>query len=159
MIKVTDQDITMVTEGVIVQQVSCREHNSDTTESVMNHWPIIRENYLKTIKNETPKDLVNQVLKIDVDDNLTVVCIFLDSDYSNHNVQIRCPNDYFGLFYCLRMIAKEYEHRPIYIPHELGFEWGLDIYEWNAIRKMIDNVLSNCDDVTICNTNTGSDRF
>lgn len=90
MIKEINGNILDSTEGIMVQQVNCRNvMGAGLAKAIYDKWPNVKSEYHKFCMQYEPGDLLGKVLYVDVTPNQIVANVFGQLDYGRKKLYIQ----------------------------------------------------------------------
>lgn len=146
MLQTINRDITMITTGVIAQQVNCQGvMGGGLAAQIRRKWPVVYQEYSELYKTGQLILGYCQIINVDVFDNLWVANLAGQYNFG------RDPNIVYTNYIALKNALTKLkvwvdadnkatgETLPIYIPYQLGC--GLGNGKWDTVNRIIEEVI------------------
>ncbi len=106
-----------VSEGIVCHQISCDgQIQQGFSKRMYEQFPVLRREYFKTIRENTPENLFGKIKINNVEDNLMVASIFSRKKQGNAEKTGVCYTDEKILVSRIAAICDKYPDKPVYLP-------------------------------------------
>lgn len=144
--KIVNQDITTITEGIIAHQVNCTNHiGSGVAKALITKWPVVKTAYHGWCNEYPLEKRLGMLQMLSATDDVYIANCFTQFDkgydgnlYTNYEAIETC-------FKTLNQMNKTLYMTQIYIPYYYGC--GLGGGTWSVVASIIEK---ECPGVIAC---------
>ena len=142
-LKNKDDYLFGIKEGIICQQVNCKEvMGAGLAKAISDKFPIVKEKYLENYKKNKGIQLGSfQIIDVVVtsSDFLAVCNLYTQDNYGNSNITKKCYTDKELLINAIECVCFSNPNTKVYIPIKIGC--GLAGGNWEEIKEEIINLI------------------
>lgn len=148
--RVIEQNILDVKEGIIVHQVNCVGAIGGLAKAIFDKWPTAKRDYLSYVNMGSHRicdefsgmlgDMQHIIInsyRSDIAGGLSLVNLYAQDNISYNKRATNYAAFGSGLIK-LYSLSSVYDYKPIHFPYKIGC--GLGGGDWNIISAMIDDI-------------------
>lgn len=142
--RIIDQDITLVNDGIIVHQVNCQgKMNSGIAKQLREKWPVVFTEYTKMFSQlQHNWELLGKVQFVEVQPGLSIANVFGQLNFAQYGKSDGARyTDYSALVTAFKNISGCGLWEPIYIPYNFGCDRGGA--DWKIVSEIIEHYTPN----------------
>lgn len=131
-----NDDLFGVQEGIVCQQVNCRNRmGAGLVKVIYEQFPIVKREYHKSFDDSSASELYGKYRIVPVTEGLSVANIYSQFDYGNSEKTGKVYTNGKKLVNAISLISKEFPDQNLYIPVKIGC--GLAGGDWDMIKQQI----------------------
>ena len=131
-----NDDLFGVQEGIVCQQVNCRNKmGAGLAKVIYEQFPIVKREYHKSFDDSGASELYGKYRIVPVTEGLSVANIYSQYDYGNSEKTGKVYTNGEKLVNAISLISKEFPVQKLYIPVKIGC--GLAGGDWDMIKQQI----------------------